>query len=154
MARLFLLFTIVPVVELFLLIQIGRRIGAVPTVALVLLTGLVGAALARREGLATLARWRSALSQGRIPEEGLVGGALVLVGGVLLVTPGVITDVVGLALLFGPTRRRIAPLVRRWVAARMADGTVRVIRPPARGTTVDAEGGTVEERGPHDELPR
>ncbi|MBW2523450.1 MAG: FxsA family protein [Deltaproteobacteria bacterium] len=108
MAKLVVLFTLVPLVELYLLLLLGGLLGFWPTVALVLLTALVGAWLAKREGLRVLRQWQQSLSRGQMPEEGVLGGVLLLVGGVLLVTPGVLTDVVGLALL--------APVSRGWVA--------------------------------------
>ncbi|HEX5748278.1 MAG TPA: FxsA family protein [Archangium sp.] len=123
---LLLAFTVVPFIELYLLLAIGREVGFWPTVGGVLLTGVVGAWLAKKEGLRVLRRWQESLAQGRMPEEGLVGGVLVLVGGVLLVSPGVLTDVVGLFLLFPPTRRLVAAVVRRRLERRMAEGTLRV----------------------------
>ena len=124
--RLFLLFTIIPVVELWLLITIGRTICAWPTIALVLLTGAAGAALARHEGTRVLSGWRRAITEGRLPEEGILEGALVLVGGVLLLTPGVVTDAMGILLLVRPTRRIAAVWVRRKLEKSIADGTIRV----------------------------
>ena len=123
---LLLAFIVVPFIELYLLLAIGREVGFWPMVAGVLFTGMVGAWLARKEGLRVLRRWQESLAQGRTPDEGLVGGVLVLVGGVLLVLPGVITDVIGLFLLFPPTRRLVAALVRRRLERRMAEGTLRV----------------------------
>jgi UPF0716 protein FxsA len=123
---LFLAFTVIPLVELYLLLLIGRHVGALPTVMLVLITGLIGALLARKEGLRVVRRWQQSLARGRMPEEGILGGLLVLVGGVLLVTPGVLTDVVGFLLLLPPSRRWIARRVRRVLERRIADGTVRV----------------------------
>jgi UPF0716 protein FxsA len=123
---LLLAFTVVPFIELYLLLAIGREVGFWPTVGGVLLTGVVGAWLAKKEGLRVLRRWQESLAQGRMPEEGLISGVLVLVGGVLLVSPGVFTDFIGLFLLFPPTRRVIAALVRRRLERRMAEGTLRV----------------------------
>ena len=114
-----LLFTVVPLVEVYLLVTIGGLLGPWPTVGLVLVTGAVGAFLARHEGSRVLREWREAVAQGELPEEGVVSSVLVLVGGVLLVTPGVITDVVGLSLLIPPSRRAIAKVVKRRLEARM-----------------------------------
>lgn len=111
-AKLFLLFTLVPLVELWLLLAIGDAIGFWATVGIAVGTALLGAALAKYEGRRVLAGWRDALAAGRIPDEGVTGGVLVLLGAALLITPGVLTDVAGLLLLFPPTRRRIASLVR------------------------------------------
>jgi UPF0716 protein FxsA len=123
---LFLAFTVIPLVELYLLLAMGRQFGFWPTLGSVVLTGLLGTVLARREGVRVLREWQRSLSQGRVPEEGILGGVLVLVGGVLLVAPGVLTDVTGLLLLFPPTRRWVAALVRRVLERRVASGRLRV----------------------------
>ncbi|WP_437580316.1 FxsA family protein [Sorangium sp. So ce887] len=126
MGKLILLFTAVPILELWLLLSIGDVIGFWPTVAIALGTAVLGAALAKREGLKVLASWRGAMAEGRVPDEGLTGGLLVLLGAALLVTPGVLTDVAGLLLLVPPVRRRLAAAVRerfeRRVAAASAAG--------------------------------
>jgi UPF0716 protein FxsA len=123
---LFLAFVVVPLLDLYLLLALGREVGFWPTVGLVLVAGLVGSLLARREGVRVLRRWQESLARGQMPEEGLLGGVLVLLGGVLLVWPGVLTDVAGLVLLLPPTRRLVAALVRRRLERGMAAGTVRV----------------------------
>jgi UPF0716 protein FxsA len=124
--KLFLLFTLVPLVELYLLLFMAARVGFWPTVGLVLVTGLLGAMLARREGLRVLGTWKQTLARGQMPAEGLLGAVLVLVGGVLLVTPGILTDLVGFLLLIPPTRRIIAVRVRRRLERSIRAGTVRV----------------------------
>lgn len=162
-AKLLLLFTIVPLVELYLLLLLGQSMGLWPTVALVLVTGVLGAALGKREGLRVWRSWQQALAQGRIPEEGILGGVLVLIGGVLLVTPGVLTDVTGLLLLIPPTRRLIANVVRARLEKRFSTqstfqyrvdvGDGRVVEgfrthfggAPA-GSVIDTEGEVIEER--------
>lgn len=123
---LFVAFTVLPVVELAILISIGKTIGLAPTIALVIATGAFGAVLARHEGRRVLTAWQAAIREGRVPEEGILEGALVLVGGVLLLTPGVVTDVIGLSLFFRPTRRIIAKLVRKKLENSIASGTIRV----------------------------
>ena len=112
LGRLFLLFTVLPVVELYLLITIGQHVGAWPTIALVLGTGMLGAWLAKHEGARVLQSWQSSMARGEIPQEGVISSVLVLVGGVLLVTPGVVTDAMGLLLLVPWTRRLVADAVR------------------------------------------
>lgn len=109
--RLVLLFTVVPALELFLLLQIGAWLGPWPTFLLLVGTGVVGAALARAQGFAVLGRLLEEARQGIPPGERLVEAALVLVGGLLLITPGVLTDVAGLLLLLPPVRRALAPRV-------------------------------------------
>lgn len=123
MARyLFLLFTVVPFIELYLLLAVGRTAGFWPTVAFVLGTGLLGATLARKEGLRVLRGWQAAMAQGRVPEEGILSGVLVLLGGALLIAPGVLTDLTGVLLLLPPTRRLISARVRRVLERRAQSG--------------------------------
>lgn len=110
--RLLLLFTLVPVFELWLLISVGNWLGAGPTIALVLGTGALGAWLAKREGFRVLRSWQEASAQGQLPKDGIIASVLVLVGGILLVTPGVLTDVVGLSLLIPAARRLLAARIR------------------------------------------
>ncbi len=130
LGKLLLLFTVVPVVELYLLITIGQSLGAGLTIGLVLVTGLLGASLARREGARVLGSWQTAMAKGQMPKEGVVSSLLVLVGGVLLVTPGVVTDVTGLLLLVPWTRRLAADVVRARLEQRF---TVHAVGPGAGG---------------------
>jgi UPF0716 protein FxsA len=109
--KLLLLFLAVPLAEIMLFIEIGSRIGTVMTLLIVVLTAVGGASLAHREGLKTLWRLQDKLSQGRMPDEELLDGALVLVAGVLLLTPGFLTDTVGFLLLYTKTRQA----VKRWL---------------------------------------
>ena len=112
--RLLLLFTLVPLVELWLLIEIGRLTGVLPTVALVFATGALGAWLARSQGLATLAKVRRETAEGRMPATALVDGLLILIAGAVLLTPGLLTDVFGFFLLIPAGRS----LIRKSVAER------------------------------------
>jgi UPF0716 protein FxsA len=123
---LFLALVVVPFVELYLLIAVGRQLGVVPTLGLVLAAGLAGSWLAKREGLRMLRKWQTAHAEGRVPEEGLVSAVLVLVAGVLLLIPGFLSDAVGLFLLLPPARRWVSGRLRRGLERRMKDGTVRV----------------------------
>ncbi|HWI40679.1 MAG TPA: FxsA family protein, partial [Verrucomicrobiae bacterium] len=97
--RLFLLFTLVPVVELYMLIRVGRVIGPLPTVATLAAAALAGAWLAKRQGFLILSRIGEELAAGRMPGSALLDAALVLCGGILLVTPGFFTDLLGLLFL-------------------------------------------------------
>jgi UPF0716 protein FxsA len=108
--RLLLAYTLVPIVELWLLLRIGAWLGPVPTIALVLLTGAAGATLARREGAHAWSAVQAEAAAGRMPGRELLDAMLVLVAGIVLVTPGVLTDILGLVLLVRPIRTR---LVRR-----------------------------------------
>jgi UPF0716 protein FxsA len=125
---LFVLFVVVPLVELYVMIQVGQEIGALRTVALLVAVSVVGAWLAKREGLSVWRRMRAQISAGQVPAAHLVDGALILLGGVLLLTPGFVTDVLGLVLLLPPTR----VLVRR-VLRNAVFGRVEAARNLARG---------------------
>ena len=125
--RLLLVFSLVPLAEIALLIEVGRLIGLPATLALVLLTAAVGAAMARRQGLATMRSIGEDLSRGELPAVGLVDGALILVGGILLVTPGFITDAIGLLLLVPAVRQRIRRWLRRALERAMARGTITFV---------------------------
>jgi len=127
LGRLALLFVVVPLVELALLIQVGRWTGLWTTVALVFLTGIVGAGLARAEGLRTIWALRRDLERGALPGRAIQDGLAILVGGALLLTPGFLTDVVGFALLLPFSRRWIQGLARRRLKAMIEDGSVRVV---------------------------
>ncbi len=109
-------FVCVPLAELFLLIEVGQSIGALPTIALCLLTAMMGAGLLRQQGLQTLGRARHNLDRGALPAIELLEAVALVIGGVLLLTPGLVTDAVGFFCLLPPTRRW---LVQR-VLARMA----------------------------------
>lgn len=127
--KLALAFTVIPLVEAYLLIQVGSAVGPLNTVLFMLLTGVFGAWIAKREGIAVLRQVALDLRQGLPPALRLVEGALVLVGAVLLITPGVLTDLTGILLVFPWTRRLLAPVVLRSVASRFtveALGSVRV----------------------------
>ena len=126
MARLFLLFTVVPLLELYILIKIGGYIGAFPTVGLVILTALLGFVLARFEGLRTLQQIRQSLSQGIVPAEEMVDGVLIFVGGILLIIPGVLTDLFALVLLIPYTRTIFKRWLRRRFDRMIATGNVRL----------------------------
>jgi len=106
-----LLFTIVPAIELVLLIKIGTYIGAVNTLMLIVLTGISGAALARLQGFSIIYRIQMSLQEGRMPTEEMLDGAMILVGGITLLTPGFITDVFGFLLLIPWSRS----LIKFWL---------------------------------------
>lgn len=109
--RLLLLFTIVPAIELFILLQLGSLIGPNLTFVIILVTGLLGAWLAKREGWMVLQQLRKELQQGIPPANRLMEGVLVLAGGLLLITPGVLTDITGILFILPPSRRFLAPRV-------------------------------------------
>jgi UPF0716 family protein affecting phage T7 exclusion len=104
--------------ELVVLWQVGLLVGFWPSVAIIVVTGLLGGALAKREGLRVFREWSAAMGAGQMPEVGLIDGVLVLLGGLLLLAPGFVGDVVGLLLLIPPTRRLVAAVVRGYLLRR------------------------------------
>ncbi len=127
LGRLALLFVVVPVIELMLLIQLGQFVGLMPTLALVVATGIGGAAMARAEGLRVLFEFQKELTQGRLPGQAMLDGASVLVGGAFLLTPGVLTDLLGFSLLFPLSRRWIQRWLKKRLEQQIADGSIRVM---------------------------
>jgi UPF0716 protein FxsA len=111
---LMILFTAIPLVELWLLFQMGNWIGFWTTIGLVLGTGFAGAALARWQGWQVMERVQGEMRQGMLPANAMGDGALILVAGVLLITPGVLTDLVGLSLLIPPIRTLLKKVVTWW----------------------------------------
>ncbi len=102
--KLFLCFTLIPVVELYILIQLGTVIGGFNTIALVIITGFLGAWLARMEGMNTMMKLRTNMQQGLMPAEELMDAVIIFAAGVVLLTPGLLTDVAGLLLLWPVSR--------------------------------------------------
>lgn len=124
--RLLLLFVVLPAVELALLIEVGSRIGTAATLAIIVLTGMVGAALARRQGLGVLRRLQQETAAGRLPAGPLVDGVLILVAGALLVTPGILTDAFGFACLVPAFRTLLKRHLRGRYERAVREGRVQV----------------------------
>ena len=116
---LLLLFVSLPLIELALLLRVSQAIELGPTIALVLVTGVLGAALARREGFRTWMRVQADLAAGRMPTSEIVDALLILVAGVVLVTPGLITDAIGFALLIPPVRNALKRKVAKQFQSRI-----------------------------------
>lgn len=116
--RLLLLMTVVPAIELYLLMQLADMMGIVETIALILVTGAVGSFLAKREGLGVLQQLQKDMQKGIPPADRLIEGVLVLIGGTLLITPGVLTDLAGFCLIFPKTRQFLAPRLKTWLASK------------------------------------
>jgi UPF0716 protein FxsA len=117
---------VVPLVELFILIKIGGQIGALNTVVLVVATAMLGAMVARMEGLRTLQQIQSSLLRGDIPAEELIDAVLIFGGGILLITPGVLTDLCALVLLIPYTRMHFKRWLRRRFDRMVASGSLRL----------------------------
>jgi len=113
-----ILFFAVPLIEIYLLIQVGQVIGALPTILLVIATSVLGAYLLRQQGLSALARFQNNLRQGQLPAEELKEGVFILLGGILLMTPGFFTDFLGLFCLLPPTRKLLMKLFAKRLKAK------------------------------------
>lgn len=124
--RLFALFIIVPLLELYVLITIGKYIGAIPTILIVVIAGMAGIALLKREGFKVLNDFKKALYEGKVPGDEILNGILVLVGGVFLITPGLITDVIGFLLLIPFTRMIIKNWVKKFLYNSIKNGTIKI----------------------------
>ena len=124
LSRLIFIFVAVPLLELVILLRIGQWIGLMPTVALVVTTGVAGAALARQQGVRAFLAVQRELASGRLPGRSLLDGLAILVGGALLLIPGVLTDLVGFSLLIPVSRRWLQRLARRRLERRVREGSV------------------------------
>jgi len=123
--KLFLAFTLVPVAEIYLIIKLGGFLGAFNTVAIIILTGFAGAALARMQGMQTMLRVRQSLQQGIVPAEEMIDALLIFIAGIVLLTPGFITDSAGLLLLFPPARFHIKRFLRRKFDQWIKNGSIQ-----------------------------
>src|SRR3954471_1434975 len=113
------LFLALPIVELYVIIQVGQAIGLAPTLLLLILDGIAGAALARSQGRNAWARFNRALAEGRVPGKETLDGGMIILGGALLLAPGFITDIFGFLLLIPPTRALLRGLVARLARRRV-----------------------------------
>jgi len=122
------LIIVVPALEIGILVFFGNLIGAWLTISLIILTGVIGAWLAKKQGLETLKNAQREMNFGQIPGESIIDGICILVGGVLLLTPGFITDTVGFLLLVPPTRKIIKPFIGKVIQRMINRGNFTVIR--------------------------
>lgn len=122
------LIIIVPALEISVLIFSGKTLGIPITLLLILLTGVIGAWLAKKQGLEIIRRARQQMDYGQVPGEAIMDGICILIGAVLLLTPGYITDLTGFLLLFPVTRNYIKPFIASWIRRRIDRGQFTVIR--------------------------
>jgi UPF0716 protein FxsA len=146
-----LLFIVVPIAELFVIIQVGEQIGVWWTIGILVVDSIVGSILMRSQGRATWRRFNDVMASGRVPAREVLDGMLVIFGGALLLTPGFITDVLGLVLLLPPTRAVVrVVLVRRFAHRMVVSMTAPRPRPgrayDVEGTAVDVEDDAIESR--------
>ncbi len=128
--KLFLIFAVVPIIELSVLIYAGSRIGTLNTIAMILLTAVVGAYMVRLEGLGVLYRIQRDLNEGIFPAEEIINGAMILVAGALLLTPGFFTDLAGFLMVIPATRELIKPTLKKYLRKRISDISIHMGPPP------------------------
>jgi UPF0716 protein FxsA len=138
---LFVLFIVVPIAELYVIIQVGDAIGILPTIAILVLDSVVGSWLLRQQGRAAWRRFNAALQAGRPPAQETIDGALIMLGGALLLTPGFLSDILGVVLLLPPTRAVVRRLLARRFLGRMVTGMAQRRAPAERpGRQYDIDG--------------
>ena len=169
MPLLVILFIVVPILELYVIIQVGQLIGVVPTLVLLLADALLGSWLLKHEGRGAWRRFNQALAERRFPGKEVADGVLIVIGGTLLLTPGFLSDIFGLLLLLPPTRAVARRLLKRLTIGRFAvvgagsgpspfgapGGPGAGGRRPARDYDFDATAEEVPPQGePEPRLPR
>jgi len=145
---------VVPILEIYVIIQVGQAIGALWTIALLIADSIVGSLLMKSQGRAAWRRFQLALAEGRMPAREVIDGALVIFGGAFLLTPGFCSDVVGAVLLLPPTRAVIRRLlVRRFAFGLLRDApSPRVRRPRGPGGGPGAPGDDFDVEGTATEI--
>lgn len=145
-AKLLALFILVPLVELYLFLVLGSRIGLGPTLIIIVFTGILGAALTKSQGARALARFRQASAEGRLPHNEVIDGLLILIAGAVLLTPGFLTDTVGFLLLVPPIRAVLRTRLGTYLKSRIkiVPGTAPPQEsapppPPGNGQIIDVE---------------
>jgi UPF0716 protein FxsA len=128
MRLLLLLIIVVPAAEIGILLWSGTTIGFWPTLLMIILTGVLGTYLAKREGLQTIRRVQEQMRIGQVPGHALLDGICILVGGILLLTPGFITDITGFLMLFPPTRKFFKLLIGNSIRKRIMRGNIKIIK--------------------------
>lgn len=134
------LFIIIPLLELWVIIEAGSRIGVIYTILSLILISVAGAALARQQGYRVIARIQSEIQSGNMPSDSLVDGALILAGAILLLTPGFLTDIAGLLLLLPLTRIPVRSFARRQLKKAVARRSLFVWTPGGRGGSSGGSG--------------
>ena len=124
--KLFLIFSLIPVIELALLIKVGSFIGALNTIIIVILTAIIGAWLVRMEGLGVMYRIQKNMQEGIFPAEELINGAMILVAGAMLLTPGFFTDIIGFLMVFPVSREFIKKIARRYIKKKINSDEIEI----------------------------
>jgi UPF0716 protein FxsA len=124
--KLFLIFAVIPLIELGILIKIGSHIGTLNTISLVILTAAIGAYMVRLEGIGVMSRIQQNMQDGQFPAEELINGGMVLVAGALLLTPGVFTDVIGFLMVIPVTRNVIKRVIKQYIEKKISSGDFHI----------------------------
>ena len=120
--KLLILFVIVPVTELYILIEVGKKIGSLTTIGIIILTGIIGAYLVKGQGFVILKKIQNDLNEGIMPGDSLIQGAIILVGGIFLLTPGFVTDVIGFIFLIPVSRGVVKKYLLKWLKGKIKEG--------------------------------
>jgi UPF0716 protein FxsA len=128
----------VPLIELFLLIKLGKILGTLNTILIVILTGILGAAFARSQGAGMLSKIQHSLRQGKLPGQEMIEGILILAGGIMLITPGFITDLVGFSLILPFSRSYYSRLLLAFLGKKMKTGTWQRVDFTTQDTDMDS----------------
>jgi len=122
--KLLILFVIVPVTELYILIEVGKKIGSLTTIGIIILTGIIGAYLVKSQGFMILRKIQNDLNEGIMPGDSLIQGAIILAGGILLLTPGFITDILGFIFLIPVSRNIVKKYLLKWLKGKIKEGNI------------------------------
>jgi UPF0716 protein FxsA len=117
-----MLFIIVPVTELYILIEVGKRIGSLTTISIIIFTGILGAYLVKNQGFMILNKIQNDLNEGIMPGDSMIQGAIILAGGILLLTPGFVTDILGFIFLIPVSRKVVKKYLLKWLKGRLKEG--------------------------------
>jgi UPF0716 protein FxsA len=125
-SKLLILLIVVPVVELYILIEIGQQIGAFTTIGIIVLTGIIGAYLVKNQGFMVLKKIQYDLNQNILPGDSLLQGIIILAGGIFLLTPGFITDIIGFIFLIPISREIVKKYLLIWLKRKIDSGNINI----------------------------
>ena len=127
MKLLALVFIVIPVLEIGLLLWSGNTLGLFPTVLIILGTGIIGAYLAKKQGLKAIRDVQMQMKEFQAPGDAMINAVFIFAGGLLLLSPGFVTDLFGFLFLFSPTRQLFKPIVYKWIKSKMKKGQIIVM---------------------------
>lgn len=119
--KLLISFVIVPVTELYILIEVGKKIGSLTTIGIIILTGIIGAYLVKGQGFMILRKIQNDLNAGIMPGDSLIQGVIILAGGIFLLTPGFVTDIIGFIFLIPASRRVVKKYLLKWLKGKIKE---------------------------------